>query len=575
MQTTYLIIPHLRGLELLPKGILCLAAGGGLPSESKLKFVIVGSGSDPKIKKDVDRYSKARCQIAAIREWPQIPECLPSLFLANPTSPTDNSLFETEDIDHTPWFYQNVLEEFNTSNLGDDDLFVVISSTADMRTLSFHNTLCALPGMEQHRNHIQDICIVAYEQDQEAARMANTFRAFRWLQGPHVVFTGVRDDAYRKGMTIMDAIASVINACHNPLSGVPSHEEAVAYTPYDLPSREACDSIMRMRHLYEIRKTTTTADSLLAKWQKNFEIDKRSGLWNSGMPFNAVNDLLDMFNEFFEKIPTDHFSFIQENNTDLISELNSMPSLHLSGLKQQDKRIIQISKLLELATSYHPSPHPTPNYNEGIRIEANNEVFTMALKEESPSLTAPWGIMSLAFSPKHLALTHAACLRSACLDLWEIFYRHSKTVVTQVLNIEEYDLKKFNKRTIKALNQTKEGKRLNHDRWLFKIKGQGVSAWTSSFTGFALNHLPLLPITLEDNSYFNEIRELGQRAKDIQSFIFIYVNSTDGFGDNFKAYVNQQLPQHVRLEAESQGKNLYKLYPNLRHHIGVEAVEKT
>ena len=573
--TTYLIIPQLEGLKLLPKGILCLAAGGSLPVDRKIRLVIVGCNNDQEVIRDVKRYTEARRMVKEIEEWPQLPECLPPLFLKETTAMADNGLFDTDGNNHSLWPCQFSPSIFEPLDFKEDDQFVVISSTEDMRSLSLHNALAALPWMTKHKDHIQDVCMVAYEQGKEKKRQANVFRAFRWFQDSPIVFTGIRDDAYRKGMTIMETIASVVNACHNHLSGLPYHEENIAYTPDDLPSRQARESIMRMKFLYDIRKATTSSNLELEKWRKSFDVSKNDGLWRSGMPFNAINDMLDMFNEFITNIPSDHFSFSQNENSGLFSKLNNLPKLMLKGLTQQSKRIIQLGKLLEMAANEHPQAlHPTPTYSSVKRMEICDEVFEMALMSESPSLTAPWVIMSLAFSKESLNLVYAKRLRSACIDLWELFYRHTKTEIVQVLKIEEYDMKRMNKDFLQLLCQTKEGKRLNRERWLFKIRGKGVSAWSSSLTGFAIKSLPQNPICIGNKCYFSESKELSQRTTDIQDFIFKYVSSIDVFDEDFKSYVNEQLPQQMRHEAQSQGRNLHKLYPKFRHHIGVEAIEK-
>lgn len=571
--TTYLIIPFLKGLELLPKGILCLAAGGCMPKEKRIRFVIVGCDDDHLLSEDVKRYTDVRNQIGDTGKWPRMPEFLSPLFL-NGTDIGDNYFFEVYSSKQRQWLYFSAFSKFDYSELGDDDRFVVVSSTEDVCTLSLHDALVAQPWMERFRKSVQNVCVVVYEEGCETHRKANAFRAYRWLNGSTTVFTGIREDAYRKGMTLMETIATVVNANYGLLSGIPSHQESITYTPDDLPSQYVRESIIRMKMLYDIREVTSSGKYDLEKWRKGFDIGSKNGPWKSGMPFNAVNDLLDMFKEFIQKIPSDHFTFPKEDASTISSRLNKMSSPMLKGLTQHDKRIIQMEPLLELASSISSSAISVPGYIESPHIEAINEVFTMALVSGTPSPTAPWGIMSLAFSKKCLGLQEAARLRSACLDLWELFYRHPKSEISKVVEVVEYNLETINKDIKHVLEQTDKGKKLMQERWLFKIRGKDFLAWSSSFTGFALNRLPLSTLSIGGFNYFSTIRELGQRDTDIQDFIFKYVNSVDGFGEDFKLYVNEQIPLSLRNKAQSQGKNLYKLYPRFRYHIGVEALKK-
>ncbi len=560
--TAYLFLPFLKELELIPTGILCLAAGGGIAPQCKLRFIIIGCNNSPELSEEVEKYKKAKLQTQEIGEWPEMPDLLPPIFLEG---------------EHTPESYQGILNKLELPDLNPNDRFVVVSTTSDMHSLALHNALASQEWMENYKGNIQDVCMVTYEQGGEKERKANIFRSQRWLKGSPTVFTGIREDAYRKGMTMMETIVSIASACQTTLSGIPIHKELIPwpYTINELPSQNARESIIRMKRIYDISRATSSNDPCLKTWKKNFGIDSGDIMWKSGKPFDAINDLMIIFSDLIRNIPTDHFSFPEEKEETLFSKLNTLPNLTLKGLTEQNKRIKRVRTLLELANESPKSVTTPANSYEQCDIgEANDEVFTIALEKGSPSPTSPWGIMSLAFTEECSSLQQAALFRSMCLDMWELFFRHSESEVTQLLNVEELDLEKAEEINKQTLNQTETGKRMMEERWLFKIQGEGFVAYSSPLTGFAFDHLPQTPIVIGNHCYFDcrRPKELEMRSSDIRKFIFEYINSIGGFDKNFSTYVNNQIPPRLRHEAESKGKNLFKLYPDLRSHIGAEPV---
>ena len=68
--------------------------------------------------------------------------------------------------------------------------------------------------------------------------------------------------------------------------------------------------------------------------------------------------------------------------------------------------------------------------------------------------------------------------------------------------------------------------------------------------------------------------ELKDRESDFQIFLYNYVRCIGDFSKEFTNYVSQQLNESVRHEQDSKGLNIFKIYSDLGHHVGLELVNK-
>ena len=167
-------------------------------------------------------------------------------------------------------------------------------------------------------------------------------------------------------------------------------------------------------------------------------------------------------------------------------------------------------------------------------------------------------------------------LRSYCLDLWELFFEVQKTKVCDVLNISECVLSSENYNML-AIKNTQTGKRLFEDGIMYMIssvRNKELIAYSSPLTGFATIPNNEYDICINNRHYLcqDHILDLNERSPYFQSFIYNYSRCIGGFSDEFIDYIQRQLTDDDKHDEDSKGRNIFKQYPQFRHHIGIEII---
>lgn len=570
--TVYIFTTQTKELSLLLNGFSSLAAMGGLPSDLCVQFIILDSSELNYIKQLIDNYIIFKQQIEKIKITGfHVASILPPYFLKE--QPANHTSYLINQYNCHQVGYYLTLNAFKEANIQENDRVIVLSSTSDSHSLGLYHALLAQPWMKQKTNNIQHLCMFDY-------KGKNTkdyhYRILMEFKNDITLITGLRDDdPYRIGKTWMETIVSLLNLCYSNCSGIPSHN-GMTSTIEELPSELAKESIERLDFLYRIRQVILDGDNK-TKWFKSLELTNSSDLWRTGI-FNTISSILDQYGKLMDDIPSDHFKFPATEKALITNTLNTLPQLHLTGLTEEKKREERMRSILRLILNNYPLKSYSLNetYIPIPDMEINENVFP---KEEFLlSISTPWNMMTIAFDKRYRNVQDTECTRSICLDLWEIFFNHHKDeILKEKIDIIEIDLSKEEESIINILEQTKRGKRLKDEKWLYKIehKKSELSVITSPFTGFAIIHKPIATIIINGCSYFDQIKELKERGHEFQSFLFNYVNAMGNFDKGFSYYIKEQLDSgksDLRLTEEAKGKNLFTKYPHLRNHVGAEVI---
>lgn len=195
---------------------------------------------------------------------------------------------------------------------------------------------------------------------------------------------------------------------------------------------------------------------------------------------------------------------------------------------------------------------------------------------EIPSPSFWWEQTNLSFCYKAEGLKEAKIIRSNCLDLWELFFEAQQTKVREVLNISECVLYSENYNML-AIKNTQTGKRLFEDRIIYivsSVRNKKLIAFSSPLTGFAIIQKNEYDICIDNRHYLHQdnILDLNERSSYFRAFIYNYSRCIGGFSDEFIDYIHRQLTDDDKHDEDSKGRNIFKLYPQFRQHIGIEII---
>lgn len=105
-------------------------------------------------------------------------------------------------------------------------------------------------------------------------------------------------------------------------------------------------------------------------------------------------------------------------------------------------------------------------------------------------------------------------------------------------------------------------------------KNKELIAFSSPHTGFATIPNNEYDICINNRHYLHQdhILDLNERSPYFQVFIYNYSRCIGGFSDEFIDYIHRQLTDDDKHGEDSKGRNIFKLYPQFRHHIGIEII---
>ena len=393
----------------------------------------------------------------------------------------------------------------------------------------------------------------------------------------NVITIGVKD-ANKPSFTLLQTSCALLDAINQNISGEPlvnGEKKNLCYSSANLPSSYASNSLDRLALLEQLR--ICGIETVASSWMKNLKIKEP---WTE-IPFlSSIFNFLSYLTQWMDNSSNNDFSLEVNNETfnEMVKKINSVATLpKTSSLESRRKEAtlsiiaaIEGSKSIAPNTSYFPFPKYEHNNKWEFRIGNLNKEF---------SSTAAFEITDFAFSTRNISENEALLWRSACLDLWEMFFINDKHTLENLFNISEYRVSKnLNKPEKMLLSFSEVGRMIIDADVYYCISGntQRFIAYTSPLTGFCIIEHDNFPVTINSHLYLssnaNDLYELGERREDFQQFIYSYVNMRKNlFSDNFRNYIDSQITGNKAL-IQSRGTNIFKLYPKYREHIPLDIV---
>lgn len=554
----------------LVKGILCLFVGGFKLNANSVRFVLIGDNIDiiNEIKNAIYIYKQAKVQ-----EDQNIICCqdVDSLIELNGEILSDDIFYlfmnGRTDISKSAWMNNASFSEFPISEIGEEDKFIIYTSSDNNRSMSLYGATKSILQKNKLNNEIQVIFQVCYNDDENSAIRESLLELAKNLYPTkNLVVTGIRnDDAYRKGMTLLQTITSLLDSAEQSKSGIPktsSDSSVRAYVVNDLHNVKVRKSIIILEAIEQIR-TNPKIDSKI--WHEN-EIMKKTSL------------LLDMYKEVTSNIPIEDFEFVTDN--DIVHKISSKinNSKIDKGMTEEAKRkkaVHTLMKSIEEIRESLPAENNQKSY-EAFGIDMNlQKLFNDKALKNMDIITKPWLISDLAFEKELMSNSIAKRIRSYCLDLWELISLFRKNELKGDLSIKDYDLSLQDSINVLALEQTEEGCRLVDEKYIYRIteasENGGFIAFSSSSTGFALISEYLSSININDKVFFGDKSiDLEERSDEFKMFLYSYVHEVNGFSRCFVQYIDNSINVNLKHDSESQGHNLFKMYSFLTNHVGAE-----
>ena len=424
---------------------------------------------------------------------------------------------------------------------------------------------------------LRHICEYEYTIDKEKRELNKTLIDC-FVDVSDSIVVGDRTDQYKSGMTIMQTAVAILDQKSVNKGCIPetnNNKNNLYYTPVDLNSPSVTNSLYKMDLLLQFSNMVKEQNSEIKKWIRNNDITCNS---IDDVLSKDINAIIYMYNSTIDSIPIDHFRISHTNPylDNFIKNINTS-SVQINGLTVEEKRELWLKEVVEAIKgvnkkiSFSKAPQKKINRSQTI----SPHIFDNSLSE-IPSPSFWWEQTNLSFCHKAEGLKEAKMLRSYCLDLWELFFEVQKTKVCDVLNISECVLSSENYNML-AIKNTQTGKRLFEDGIMYMVsslRNNELIAFSSPLTGFATIPNNEYDICINNRHYLRQdhIWDLNERSPYFQSFIYNYSRCIGGFSEEFIDYIQRQLADDDKHDEDSKGRNIFKLYPQFRHHIGIEII---
>ncbi len=574
MSTNYIFLHFSRHTNILVHGILSVLAGGFVDSNHKLCLVFVG-GCDEALNKCVKNYIEVREQLIS-KCKKMYRQKLQFLILDNgdcSLSEKDNPLWENYITNNDVWNICNHMSLFDIHTLEKGDMITIVSSVDDVPTLTMYSYAVAMTESLSFDIPVRHVCECGNEVTEELCKsLIDNF-----VDVPKTTVVGLREDSDKTGITTMQVIETVLDVSVDRAGHIiTAATDNLNYTHLNIGSRVA-ESLCRMELLYRMLFDLKNSNSDICQWMNRMELPQNFDFSTCFPMFGSTLLIYESFSRamFDNRFLVDR----QQIGEDMfVKELISSKS-KLKGLTNEEKcwmRFDNVVSVLErMDFSYLCGESKTVDYISYGGVSA--ELYNLNIK--SPSPTFLWELTKLSFYTSAMTLSEARIVRSYCLDFWEIFYRYEKEGLAESkIHVRECLLSKSNTKISFAFSLTKIGKRLCEEMYLYVVGGhEGKTfACTSPETGFAVMKNNIIKMNIRGKEFFDSScpHELKDRESDFQIFLYNYVRCIGDFSKEFTNYVSQQLNESVRHEQDSKGLNIFKIYSDLGHHVGLELVNK-
>lgn len=577
--TNYIFLKSSNHSDLLVRNIIGVLAGGFIGEYKRVCFVILGKKSS-EINNDIKHYNNSRKKLSSFDcDLFRIEIMTPIVLDVKEDKEETNELLFGANTHpaHPVWKLYSQISKFDFDMLRSGDIVTIVSSTEIPSTLAMHSYVKAFIPSESNIS-LRHICEYEYTIDKEKRELNKTLIDC-FIDVLDSIVVGDRTDQYKSGMTTMQTAVAILDQKSIDKGCIPetnNNKNNLYYTPLDLNSPSVTNSLYKMDLLLQLSNMVKEQNSDIKKWTKNNDITCNSIDDVFGKDINAI---VYMYKSTVDSIPIDHFRISNTNSylDDFIKNINTS-SIQINGLTVEEKRKLWLKDIVEAIKSVNMeisfSKASQKKYNRSQTISPH--IFDNSLLE-IPSPSFWWEQTNLSFCYKAEEMKEAKMLRSYCLDLWELFFEVQKTKVCDVLNISECVLSSENYNML-AIKNTQTGKRLFEDRIMYMVssaKNKELIAFSSPLTGFATIPHNEYDICINNRYYLRQdhILDLNERSPYFQAFIYNYSRCIGGFSDEFVDYIHRQLTDDDKHDEDSKGRNIFKLYPQFRQHIGVEIIK--
>lgn len=577
--TNYIFLKPSNHSDLLVRNIIGVLAGGFIEEYKRVCFVMLGEISS-EINNYIGHYNNSRKKLSSFDcDLFRIEIMTPIVLDVKEDKEETNKLLFGANIHSAQhvWKLYSQISKFDFDMLRSGDIVTIVSSTEIPSTLAMLSYVKALIPSEGNIS-FRHICEYEYTIDKEKRELNKTLIDC-FVDVSDSIVVGDRTDQYKSGMTLMQTAVAILDQKSINKGCIPeinNNKSILYYTPLDLNSPSVTNSLYKMDLLLQLSKMVKEQNNDIKKWIRNNDITCNSIDDVLGQDINAI---VYMYKSTIDSIPIDHFRISHTNPflDNFIKNINTS-SVQINGLTVEEKRKLLLNEVVEAIKGVDKEisfcKAPQKKYNRSQTISPH--IFDNSLSE-IPSPSFWWEQTNLSFCYKAEEMKEAKMLRSYCLDLWELFFEVQKTKVCDVLNISECVLSSENYNML-AIKNTQTGKRLFEDRIMYMVssaKNKELIAFSSPLTGFATIPNNENDICINNRYYLRQdhILDLNERSPYFQAFIYNYSRCIGGFSDEFVGYIHRQLTDDDKHDEDSKGRNIFKLYPQFRHHIGVEIIK--
>lgn len=564
---------------MLVRNIIGVLAGGFIEEYKRVCFVMLGEISS-EINNYIGHYNNSRKKLSSFDcDLFKIEIMTPIVLDVKEDKEETNKLLFGANIHSAQhvWKLYSQISNFDVDMLRSGDIVIIVSSTEIPSTLAMLSYVKALIPSEGNIS-FRHICEYEYTIDKEKRELNKTLIDC-FVEVSDSIVVGDRTDQYKSGMTLMQTAVAILDQKSVNKGCIPeinNNKSILYYTPLDLNSPSVTNSLYNMDLLLQLGKMVKEQNNDIKKWIRNNDITCNSIDDVLGKDINAI---VYMYKSTVDSIPIDHFRISHTNPylDNFIKNINTS-SVQINGLTVEEKRKLLLNEVVEAIKGVDKEisfcKAPQKKYNRSQTISPH--IFDNSLSE-IPSPSFWWEQTNLSFCYKVEEMKEAKMLRSYCLDLWELFFEVQKTKVCDVLNISECVLSSEDYNML-AIKNTQTGKRLFEDRIMYMVssaKNKELIAFSSPLTGFATIPNNEYDICINNRYYLRQdhILDLNERSPYFQAFIYNYSRCIGGFSDEFVDYIHRQLTDDDKHDEDSKGRNIFKLYPQFRQHIGVEIIK--
>lgn len=577
--TNYIFLKPSNHSDLLVRNIIGVLAGGFIEEYKRVCFVMLGEISS-EINNYIGHYNNSRKKLSSFDcDLFKIEIMTPIVLDVKEDKEETNKLLFGANIHSAQhvWKLYSQISNFDVDMLRSGDIVTIVSSTEIPSTLAMLSYVKALIPSEGNIS-FRHICEYEYTIDKEKRELNKTLIDC-FVEVSDSIVVGDRTDQYKSAMTLMQTAVAILDQKSVNKGCIPeinNNKSILYYTPLDLNSPSVTNSLYNMDLLLQLSKMVKEQNNDIKKWIRNNDITCNSIDDVLGKDINAI---VYMYKSTVDSIPIDHFRISHTNPylDNFIKNINTS-SVQINGLTVEEKRKLLLNEVVEAIKGVDKEisfcKAPQKKYNRSQTISPH--IFDNSLSE-IPSPSFWWEQTNLSFCYKVEEMKEAKMLRSYCLDLWELFFEVQKTKVCDVLNISECVLSSEDYNML-AIKNTQTGKRLFEDRIMYMVssaKNKELIAFSSPLTGFATIPNNEYDICINNRYYLRQdhILDLNERSPYFQAFIYNYSRCIGGFSDEFVDYIHRQLTDDDKHDEDSKGRNIFKLYPQFRQHIGVEIIK--